>query len=90
MIKASSIDPEVFMDYYKDVDPARGALGWSARDLAEQSGVGLRTIMRIEATNGVPLGRVTTLLDLKAALEAAGIEFVGSADDRPGIRLGTK
>ena len=69
---------------------ARGALGWSARDLAEQSGVGLRTIMRIEATNGVPLGRVTTLLDLKAALEAAGIEFVGNADDRPGIRLGKK
>ena len=46
--------------------------------------------MRIEATNGVPLGRLTTLLDLKAALEAAGIEFVGNADDRPGIRLGKK
>ena len=46
--------------------------------------------MRIEATNGVPLGRVTTLLALKNALEAAGIEFVGSPDDRPGIRLGKK
>ena len=43
--------------------------------------------MRIEATNGVPLGRVSTLLGVKAALEAAGIEFVGSPDDRPGIRL---
>jgi len=46
--------------------------------------------MRIEATDGVPLGRVSTLLDVKAALETAGIEFVGSPDDRPGIRLGKK
>ena len=69
---------------------ARGALGWSAQELAQQSGVGHRTIIRIEATDGVPLGRVSTLLDLKAALEAAGIEFVGSPDDRPGIRLGKK
>ena len=69
---------------------ARAALGWSAQDLAHHSGVGLRTIMRVEATNGVPLGRVSALLDLKSALEAAGIEFVGSADDRPGIRISKK
>ena len=30
------------------------------------------------------------MVDVKAALEAAGIEFVGSPDDRPGIRLGKK
>ena len=69
---------------------ARGALGWSAQDLAQESGVGHRTIVRMEAANGVPLGRVSTLLDVKAALEGAGIEFVGSPDDRPGIRLGKK
>ena len=28
-----------------------------------------------------------TLLEVKAALEAAGIEFIGSPTDRPGIRL---
>ena len=44
--------------------------------------------MRIESTEGVPQGRVTTLMDIKTALEAAGIEFIGSPDDRPGIRLG--
>jgi hypothetical protein len=30
------------------------------------------------------------MVDVKAALEAAGIEFVGTPDDRPGIRLGKK
>ena len=29
----------------------------------------------------------STLLDVKAALEAAGIEFIGTPDDSPGIRL---
>jgi hypothetical protein len=27
------------------------------------------------------------LLDVKAALETAGIEFIGTPDDSPGIRL---
>ena len=67
---------------------ARGALGWSAQELAERSGVSLRTILRIESIDGAPQGRVSTLMDIKAALEAAGIEFIGSPDDRPGIRVG--
>ena len=66
---------------------ARGALGWSAQDLAERSGVSLRTILRMESTDGVPQGRVSTLMEIKTALEAAGIEFIGSPDDGPGIRL---
>ena len=66
---------------------ARGALGWSAFDLAKISGVGQRTIMRMEGTEGVPMGRVSTLLDVKLALEQAGIEFLGTPDDRPGIRF---
>ena len=66
---------------------ARAALGWSAQDLARVSGVGLRTIMRLEANDGVLSGRVSTLLDIKAALEKAGIEFIGTPDDQPGIRI---
>ncbi len=27
-------------------------------------------------------------MKLKATLEAAGIEFIGTPDDRPGIRIG--
>jgi hypothetical protein len=43
--------------------------------------------MRMEGTEGVPMGRVSTLLDVKLALEQAGIEFLGTPDDRPGIRF---
>jgi len=41
----------------------------------------------MEVMEGVPSGNVKTLLALKAALESAGVEFVGTPDDRPGVRL---
>jgi transcriptional regulator with XRE-family HTH domain len=66
---------------------ARAALGWSAKLLAERSGVGLRTLMRIESSDGVPSSHASTLVDLENALEAAGIEFIGTPEDGPGIRL---
>ncbi len=43
--------------------------------------------MRFEAVDTVPPSRSSTLLDIQGALEAAGIEFIGSPTDRPGIRL---
>jgi hypothetical protein len=46
-----------------------------------------RTIKRFEAVDDVPPSRSSTLLDVKGALEAAGIEFIGSPADRPGIRV---
>ena len=67
---------------------ARGALGWAVKDLAERTGVGSATIVRDEATDGVPASRKDNLRLLQRALEAAGIEFIGSPDDRPGIRIG--
>ena len=60
---------------------------WSAADLASAAGIGSATIKRIEVMEGVPSGNVKTLLALKAALEAAGVEFVGTPDDRLGVRL---
>jgi transcriptional regulator with XRE-family HTH domain len=66
---------------------ARAALGWSAKFLAERSGVGLRTLMRVESSDGVPFSHSSTLLELEQALEAAGIEFIGTPEDGPGIRL---
>lgn len=67
---------------------ARTALRWSAEQLALQSGVGSRTIKRIEMECGLPNSNVSTLAKLKATLETAGIEFIGRPDDRPGIRIG--
>ena len=66
---------------------ARAALGWSVQDLANRAAVATKTIMRMESGAGVPQSRTKTLLDVKAALEAGGIEFVGNPNDRPGIRL---
>ena len=66
---------------------ARAALGWSVRELADRAAVATKTIMRMELVAGVPQSRTKTLLDIKAALEFGGIEFVGAPNDRPGIRL---
>jgi len=66
---------------------ARNALRWTTEQLAGRAGVTARTIKRFEAVDEVPPSRSSTLLDVKAALEAGGIEFIGSPTDRPGIRL---
>jgi ribosome-binding protein aMBF1 (putative translation factor) len=55
---------------------ARAALGWSVQELADRAAVATKTIMRMESVVGVPQSRTKTLLDIKAALESGGIEFV--------------
>ena len=67
---------------------ARFAVRWSVQQLSDQTGVPARTIKRIEGSNVVPQSSAATLKALKDFLEAAGIEFIGSPDDRPGIRIG--
>jgi hypothetical protein len=44
----------------------------------------------MEVMEGVPSGHVRTLQSLQAALEAAGVEFIGSPEDAPGVRLRKK
>jgi ribosome-binding protein aMBF1 (putative translation factor) len=67
---------------------ARAMLRWSSTYLATKACVGVQTIIRFEAVDGVPPSRSSTLLDVKAALEAAGIEFINSDNGRgPGVRL---
>jgi transcriptional regulator with XRE-family HTH domain len=66
---------------------ARAALGWSVQELADRAGVAAKTIMRLESVVGVPQSRTGTLQLIKRALESAGIEFIGTPEDRPGIRL---
>ncbi len=72
----------------QQIRAARGALGWSVRELADLTGVGTATISRYEIADAVPRSRKDNLEKIQAALEAAGIEFIGSPDDRPGIRIG--
>ena len=58
--------------------------------MSHASGVGTATLQRMEVMEGVPSGQVRTLLAIKEALESAGVEFVGSPTDNPGVRLKTK
>jgi transcriptional regulator with XRE-family HTH domain len=69
------------------IKAARALLGWTAEDLATSSGVGISTIRRLELQEGVPNANVLTLSRLKSALEKAGVEFIGTPEDRPGVRL---
>ena len=68
------------------IKAARALLGWTAKDLAQQSGVSLATIQRLEPQVGVPVSHHRTLVDIKRALEAAGIEFIGTPENGPGVR----
>jgi transcriptional regulator with XRE-family HTH domain len=69
---------------------ARGLLKWTAADLAERSGTNRFTIQRLEQAEGIPPSRSQTLIDLKRAFEEAGVEFIGSPDNGPGVRLKPK
>lgn len=66
---------------------ARAALGWSLDVLGEKSGVSSRTIRRIESEGGLEKATTANLKLIKQTLEQAGIEFIGSVDDGPGVRL---
>ena len=71
----------------EQIKMARAALGWSVDKLAEVSAVGVRTIHRIEAQVGMPNATAGNLKLIRETLEAAGIEFIGDADEGPGVRL---
>ena len=57
---------------------ARALLGFDQRKLAEQAGLSLPTIQRMEASEDVIRGNVDSLMKLIAALDAAGIELIGA------------
>lgn len=62
-------------------------LRWSGQDLADRSGVSLKTLRRYEAEEGVPGGNTRVLLSLQRLFEDAGIEFTGDPHVNPGVTL---
>lgn len=66
---------------------ARSALDWTLKDLADACGISEKTIRRLESETKIQSTTVKTLASVKSTLEAAGIEFIGSPDDGPGVRL---
>ncbi len=66
---------------------ARHALKVTVESLSQLSSVSARTIKRMEAEDGIPSSTNANISAVKSALEAAGIEFIGTPDDGPGIRI---
>ena len=74
----------------EQIKMARSALDWSIERLSKETAVSSRTIMRIEDQFGVPSATKANLSLIVTTLEAAGIEFIGSPGEGPGVRLWTK
>ena len=72
--------------YPEQCKSARALIGWSRRHLAEASEVSERTLIDFERCARTPHRR--TLVDLRRALEEAGIIFIDQDEDiGPGVRL---
>jgi hypothetical protein len=54
--------------------------------LAEKSGIGFSSMMRLESSDGVPGAQFKTLEAIKRTFEQAGVEFIGSPDRGAGVR----
>jgi len=63
---------------------ARTALGLGVRELAAKAKVSPDTIARFERGDAL---RERTIVDIRAALEAAGVEFIAENGGGAGVRL---
>jgi transcriptional regulator with XRE-family HTH domain len=62
-------------------------LRMSAEALAEESGISIATIKKLETKHSQITPRASTMDRLIAVLESHGIEFLGTAEESPGVRL---
>ena len=74
----------------KQIKAARALLGWKGQDLADKSGVGVTTLRRYEAQEGVPNANALVIKAIKDCLESEGIIFSGDPVDSPGVSLNQK
>ena len=59
-------------------------MGWSLDDLAGASGIAKRTLVSFESGSAC---RSSTIQAIRAALEAAGVEFIPENGGGAGVRL---
>jgi transcriptional regulator with XRE-family HTH domain len=76
----------------EQIRAARALLKWSARQLAEASGIGWATVQRLESKDGPLTGYGQTHEAIRRALEAQGVQFLegGQVAAGPGVALGAK
>ena len=66
---------------------ARTALGWSVDQLSEATQISRSTLKRVETEDGFKRATQANLKLIKQTLEDQGIEFVGTDEEGPGVRL---
>lgn len=68
------------------IKAARALLGLTVAEMAKTAGIGFTTMVRLESADGIPAGNVKTLNAVKSAIEAAGLEFIGTPESGAGVR----
>jgi transcriptional regulator with XRE-family HTH domain len=71
----------------RQIKAARALLGWKGQDLADKSGVGVATLRRYEAQDGIPNANKFVLKAIKSCLEGVGVIFSGDPIKSPGVSL---
>ncbi|WP_075289031.1 helix-turn-helix transcriptional regulator [Pararhizobium arenae] len=66
----------------RQIAAARTLLGIGQKELADASRISVPTLKRMEGSDGVAAGLPNNVLAVRAALEAAGVEFIDG-----GVRL---
>ncbi len=66
---------------------ARAMVKWSAQKLADEAGVGISTVQRMEKSDGVPNGSTRNLNLIETTLEKAGVEFIPENGGGAGVRF---
>ena len=74
----------------RQIKSARMLLGWKGQDLADKSGVGITTLRRYEAQDGIPSANKFVINAIKTCLEEEGIVFSGDPVKSPGVSLNQK
>ena len=69
----------------EQIRAGRALLRWEQRHLADQAGVSVPTLKRIEGGTGPVRGTYDNVSRIQTALESAGVEFTNG--DEPGVKL---
>jgi len=73
---ACYVQPCVGLSHGSQIAAARRLLGMTLLDLKRESGVGVKTINRLEKSGRHLRGRISSLVKIQTALEKLRIEFV--------------
>ncbi|GAA0303444.1 helix-turn-helix transcriptional regulator [Rhodovulum strictum] len=65
---------------------ARSLLGWSQAQLSHATGLSIPTVKRAEGQGAISAS-AEAISAIRAALEAAGVEFIDPNGGGPGVRL---